>query len=246
MPPRKKTETEPTEATEITETFTESWTDSVPADPWASDEEKAGLGKPEGTNESVDGSVTDEEFDDGGLFDGVDDIEEVAEDPFFMPDDTYLWRITECVRKRSKSGKMGLNTKLKCEEGPYKGNTQWGPWRRVPLWSDSDFAEAKASGNEDVLNEAKIKFSKAQAQIRQDLTAFGIAVDEMKSVKADKQGNMTALVGLLVKGRVKNVTNEDGTKERKIVAYYLVDEVSGDDGQGGFGQFAGDFVEPEY
>lgn len=189
-----------------------------------------------------DGTPVTEEDESGfdGFFDGVDDIEDVDNDPFFMPDGVYLWRITEATRKRSKSGKMGLNIKLKCEEGPYKGNTQWGPWRRVPLLSDPEFAEAKDSGNDDIIAEAMAKFKKMQAQLRADFEKFGIGADELKGMK-DKD-----LVNRLVKGRVKNVTNDDDTTDRKIVAYYIVDEVSGEDGQGGFGQFASDFKEPDY
>lgn len=170
------------------------------------------------------------------FFEGVDDIEDVDNDPFFMPDGVYLWRITEAAAKVSKSGKLGLNIKLKVEEGPYKGNTQWGPWRHIPKLSDPDMVEAKESGNDDVIAEAMVKFKKKQAQLRSDFEAFGVPADEMKGL------NPKDLVNRLVKGRIKNTVDvdDDGieTKGRKIAAYYIADEVSGEDGQGGFGQFA--------
>jgi hypothetical protein len=178
-----------------------------------------------------------EEF---SFFDGVDDIEDVSNDPFFMPDDMYRWRIVEATVSPTKAGdKTGLKIKLQCAEGPFKGNIQWAPWRRIPFQADADFAELLSSDDDSVKSDAVNAMRKLQAQLRKDFEAYGFGADELKSLNLK---DTTPFIGREVMGRVRNQTNDVDENERKIIGLYKVDEVSGEDGIGGFGQFVSDGV----
>ncbi len=169
----------------------------------------------------------------GGFFDGVDDIEDVSNDPFFMEDGVYRWKVVSAEAKKTNAGdKTGLNVKLQCVEGAYRGNTQYSPWRRIPFRTDGDFASGFNSDDESTQADTMASFRKLQAQLRKDFEAYGVGADELKTIKpAD-------LIGREVMGRIRNETQDNGDTSRRIVGLYPADEVSGPDGQGGFGDFA--------
>ena len=175
---------------------------------------------------------------DFGSFFDVDDAEAfdaIPDDPFYMEDGVYRWKIVEFSVKPTNAGdKTGMSVKLQCVDGAYRGNTQYGPWRRVPFRTDADFAELLNSEDEDKQVEGRTGMLKLQAQLKKDFAAFGFGADEIRTLNPKEPNNF---LGREVMGRIKNKTLEDGTTERRIVAYYLADEVSGPEGDGGFGQF---------
>lgn len=141
----------------------------------------------------------DEEFDANGSIFGDDvDMDEIPDDPNFVPEGVYLCTVTSAVlAKTSKGDKVGLTLKYQIVKGEYEFAFPFMEW----LWVPKIARGAKALPEE----------VRAQSRMMKHFVAYGIPKDEHKTVKpAD-------LVGKFVKVRTKNRKGENDTTRINIV-----------------------------
>lgn len=167
------------------------------------------------------------------FFEGVDNIEDVPEDPFFMPDGEYTFRcVTAEIAETQAGGKQGLKTSFICTEQAYFSNKQSGPWLRVPRSSDADLARLLNSDDNAEKEAGKAQMQKMQSNLLRYFKAFGFGEDEMLKVRPED------LLDRDVKIRVKNEKQEDGNNFRKAVRVFPIDETQGN-GTGSLNEFLG-------
>lgn len=176
----------------------------------------------------------------GGFFDG-EDVAEVSDDPFGLPDGTYAFKIVKAYIKKTAAGdKVGLNVQLSCIDSAYRGITVWSQWRRVPMKADPDFNSRLASDDADVKSTARAEFERLQGFLKRDLLAYGLGANELA---APPKVLLDNLLARKVKARIANETNSDGKSNKAVKALYPYDEVSDEDG----GPSADDFNdEPDF
>jgi hypothetical protein len=180
-----------------------------------------------------------------GFFDD-EDVSEISDNPFALPDDTYICLIIEAVNKATnvdptgiKTPKTGLNMKYQIEEGPYRKQTLT-EWMRTPDKMDADFAgmATKQEIEDDSATvegiEKRVKYYKALSVLKKHFLSYGFGADELGNLKEDGSD----LIGKRVKVRTRTVTDDNKDTRVKIVGTYICDEIGDTDVD--FGEWAVD------
>lgn len=155
------------------------------------------LGNPSSSNESNDD--LDNLFGESNVFDSVN-REELPDNPFELPANTYRWRITSVKMARTGKGtgdKVGLTLKYVVAEGPYT-NRQAGEWLRIPFPS------------EDIEESQRIQ---ALSNLNLHLKAFGLSVEQINGFN---HRNCNQLLGTEFWGTTVNAADRQDPSRKNI------------------------------
>lgn len=145
------------------------------------------------------------------IFGGNIDLDEIPDDPNYLPEDVYTCRITKAVAKATANGdKVGLTITYQITEGEYSSAFPFTEWLQIPQ------IPRKKDGS--LTRPLTVEEKKQFSRLKNHFTAYGFGADEILSVKPD------ALIGRYAKVKTSNKKQDDGTTRISIRAVMSVDE----------------------
>jgi hypothetical protein len=160
----------------------------------------------------------------GALFDDDLEIDEVPDNPNFLPDDVYHCKVTEAILKpTSKKDKIGITLKYQIIAGDYSIAFPFTEWLWVPRKPHKDY-------------EFTPEEKRANSRLKLHFAAAGYGADEMKKLGAKD------FIGRELKVRTRNKPDSNGMDRPSVVAVMPVDDgdSSSDANFSPFGNAAGD------
>lgn len=150
-----------------------------------------------------------------GFFDLVEDLSEIPDDPFHLPEDIYPVIIIEAAKKPTAADpkKFGLSIKSSITDGPYKGR-QLSYW----LWTPTEAPED---------DNVAVKQQQAFSSLINFFKCAGYGMDEMNDIDA------ADLIGKEQKWRTRNKKNDDRTNIN-IAAIYPLDDPDESDAEANY------------
>jgi len=131
-----------------------------------------------------------------GMF-GDLDLEQAQDDPFAVPDNSYICYLTDLKSGPTKAGdKVGLTLEFTIDEGEHKGKTVT-EWKQIPKPADP-----KNPSPEDL---------KAMSFIKQRMLSLGVPRDRINTT------NPSDLIGTKVVISVKNKGGYTNVKDVTVV-----------------------------
>lgn len=124
-----------------------------------------------------------DELDDENIWGDID-FEEVADDPFYKPDDTYRCRITEAVQRKTQAGNPAISMTYTILRGEYETQriqefkTFPFPWQLKGYKTKEDLEHEE---NFDL--KLKVSANRQMSFIKQRMRDFGFDPKEMNRIK---------------------------------------------------------------
>jgi hypothetical protein len=148
----------------------------------------------------------DEEFDANAAIFGDDvDLDEIPDDPNYIPEGVYLCSITGAVLKKTAKGdKVGMTIKYQIIAGEYDSAFPFTEWLWVPRVKPGE----KPTPEE----------TRARSRMMNHFLAYGFPKDEHKTIQPSH------LVDRQVKVQTRNKKQDDGTSRINIVNVLSVDD----------------------
>jgi hypothetical protein len=142
------------------------------------------------------------------FFDNVENLDEIPDDPFALPDNTYLCRIVEATHDHTKNdkNKFGILVKYQIIEGPFSSFFPFGEWLHTPNPSDDP---------------NDMQTMRSYANLKKHFMAYGFGADELKSVTVEDLKDREVYVKTYTKKdkegrnniRIADLTPVDGADE---------------------------------
>lgn len=106
------------------------------------------------------------------FFDGVKNLDEIPDDPFALPDNTYRCRIVSAEHNptRNDPNKYGILVKYQIIEGDYSNFLPFGEWIHTPNSSDDP-------------DNPQIR--RSYANLKKHFIAYGFGADELAGVTVE-------------------------------------------------------------
>jgi hypothetical protein len=159
--------------------------------------------------------VTETEEITGSIFDDEIDVDEIPDNPNHLPEDVYTCRISNAVLKpTAKKDKIGLTISYQISEGDYASSFPFTEWLWCPRRQRDEAGE---------LIPFTVEETRANSKLKKRYTAFGIGADEFKTTGPKD------LIGLYVKVRTKNVTQDDNERIKVVQVLPVGDDEPGSD-----------------
>jgi len=151
------------------------------------------------------------ESDDENLWGDID-FEEVQDDPFFKPDDTYRCRITEAVRRKTNAGNPAISITYTIIRGEFDGQ-RIQEFKTFPFkWQLKGFSSEEDMNNGENFNQRlKTSSSRQMSFIKQRMRDFGFATTEMNQIKPKMLLELPPMDIVMVHGK-ENRENVRGVK----------------------------------
>ena len=129
------------------------------------------------------------------FFDNVKNLDEIPDDPFGLPDNTYLCRIVDATHGPTKDGsKYGILVKYQIIEGAYSSFIPFGEWLHTP-------------GESDDVNDPQIV--RSYANLKKHFKAYGFGEDEIRTITVEDLKDCEVYVKTYTK-------TENGRKNIKV------------------------------
>jgi len=120
------------------------------------------------------------------------DFDSVPDDPFYMPDNSYLTYVTKVKTGQTQAGdKFGMTITYRVAEGAFEGR-EITEWKRIPQPSDP------AHPSDDDL--------KAMTWLKSRLKDLGVPNDRMSELDPEDLIGIKCVVAVKNKGEYRNVT----------------------------------------
>lgn len=149
----------------------------------------------------------------GSIFDDDIDVDEIPDNPNHLPEDVYTCRIANAVLKlTAKKDKVGLTISYQISEGDYSSSFPFTEW----LWCP----RKRKDENGEVIP-FTVEETRANSKLKKRYESFGIGADEFKTTKPKD------LIGIYVKVRTKNRTQDDNERINVVQVLPVDDDVQG-------------------
>lgn len=135
---------------------------------------------------TADLTMTDE-YDEGDNLWGDIDFDEVQDDPFFKPDDTYRCRITEAVQRKTNAGNPAISITYTILRGEY-ATQRIQEFKTFPFpWQLKGFNSKEDWENEENFDQKlKVSAGRQMSFIKQRMRDFGFDPKEMNRINPKK------------------------------------------------------------
>ena len=157
------------------------------------------------------------------FFGKVKNLDEVPDNPFDLPNDTYLCEIIDADHKPTAAGdKEGIIVKYQIIEGDHSNFFPFTEWLWTPDMDPDDIEDPKLKRSVEM----------AYSNLKKHFLSYGFGADELESV-TPKDNKVPALIGRRVYLKCGTVKQKDGRKNVKVS-----DQISVEEFEGGLEEFA--------